>query len=102
MEYEGIAAEEQEEGYEAGVVVTRQHRLQVGLVVGAGAGPRPMVVQAPDAAVGQDSPPDAPVGDRLRRGEVPQNLAVGRAVLYLVGQVSVVEREAGPLALFDH
>ena len=101
MEYESVAAEEQEEGHEASVVVTRQHRLQVGLVVGAGAGPGPMIVQAPDAAVGQDSPPDAPVGDRLRRGQVPQNLAVGCAVLDLVGQVSAVEREAGPLALLN-
>ncbi len=98
---ERLAAEEQVEGAQGVRIVGLEDRRQIGFEVAAGAGPGAVVVEPPDAAVCEDAPAQPPVRDRLRRRQVAQDLAVGRAPLYGVVRVAVVERQAEALALLD-
>ncbi len=103
---EGVAAEQQVEGAQGVCVVGLEvagleDRRQVGFEIAAGAGPGAVVVEAPEAAVREDAPAQAAVRNRLRRREVAQDLAVGRAALHGVALIAVVERQAEALALLD-
>ena len=98
---EGGAAEEQAEGAQRAVVVRLGRGCEVGFVVAAGARAGAAVVEAPDAAVGQDAPADAPVRVDIRRRQVAQDLRVRRAALALLLFVARVQRHAEPFALGD-
>ena len=98
---ERLAAEEQVEGAQGVRIVGLEDRFQIGFEVAAGAGPGAVVVEPPDAAVAEDAPAQPSVRDRLRRRQVAQDLAVGRAPLHGVVRVAAVERQAGALALLD-
>ena len=74
----GGAAEEEAEGAQAvGCVGGLESGVEVDFVVAAGAGEGAAVVEAPDAAVGEDAPADAAVGVDVGGGEVAEDLGVG-------------------------
>ena len=98
---EGIPAEQQVERAEGVFVAGSQQGRQVGLVVAAGARPGAGVIQPPNAAVGQDAPAQAPVGDAIGGRQVSADLPVGGARPGLVGCVTSIEGQAEPLALFN-
>ena len=72
-------AKEQAEGAQAVRVLLADEGCQVDFVVGAGAGAGAAIVEAPDAAVGEDTPTDAPVRADVGGGEIAQELGMGRA-----------------------
>ena len=72
--------------------------VEVDFVVAAGAGEGTAVVEAPDAAVGEDAPADAAVGVDVGGGEVAEDLGVGRAGLFAFAGV---EGQAEALAFGD-
>ena len=75
---EGGSTEEEAEGADGVVVaVGLEGGFKVDFVVAAGAGEGAAVVEAPDAAVGEDAPADAAVGADVGGGEVAEDLAVG-------------------------
>ena len=96
---ERLAAEQQVERPQPVVALARQ-RAEVGLEVAAGARPGALIVQPPDAPVGQDTPTDTPVRNGLRGGQVTEDLTVRGAALYRVVAVAAVEREPEAFALF--
>ena len=98
---EGAAAEEQAEGAQGAAIVHLGRGFEVGFVVAAGARAGAAVVEAPDAAVGEDAPADAPVRVDIRRRQVAQDLRVRRAALALLLFVACVQRHAEPFALGD-
>ena len=102
LEHEGVAPEQQLKGPQIVVAARCQQVRQVDFEIAAGAGPRPLVVEAPDAAVGQDAPANPALGDRVGRGEVAQNLAVRRARPHAAARLARIERPAQTLALGDH
>ena len=102
LEHEGVTPEQQLKGPQIVVAARCQQVRQVDFEIAAGAGPRPLVVEAPDAAVGQDAPANPALGDRVGRGEVAQNLAVRRARPQAAARLARIERPAQTLALGDH
>ena len=75
---------------------------QVGFEVAGGAGTGAVIVETPDAAVGQHTPPNPSVGGDVGCREVTQDLAVGRTGLDFVVLVSGVQWQSEAFALFDH
>ena len=75
---------------------------QVGLVVAAGAGPGPVVVETPDPAVGQDAPAYAALRLDLGHREISQYLAVWGPAFQSLLPVPGVERKTEALALLHH
>ena len=65
------------EGAEGVLVVGVEEGLEVGFVVGGGAGAGFLVVEPPDGAVGEDAPAEVAVGDGIGGGEVAKDLGVG-------------------------
>ena len=98
---EGGPAEEEAEGENGAGVVQTGGGVKVDFVVAAGARAGAAVIEAPDAAVGQDTPADAPVGADIGRGQVAQDLRVRCAGLSVVVLVVCVEGAAEALALGD-
>ena len=86
---------------QTGIVAGVEHCAEIGLVVAGGVGTGAVVVEAPHAAVGQDSPPDFPIGRVIGRREIAQDLAVGTGRLDLVVRVARVEGKTEPLALLN-
>ena len=102
MQRERVAVEQQVEGAEGVFGAGLEHFRQVGFEIGARARARAVVVEAPDAAVGQDSPANPSVRDAVRGGEVAQHLAVRRGGPDPADAVAGVEADAEPLALANH
>ena len=75
--------------------------LQIDFVVAAGAGAGAAVVEAPDAAVGEDTPTDAPVRADVGGGEIAQELGMGRAGAAAIVVVACVEGQAEAFAFGD-
>ena len=98
---EGGPTEEEAEGANGVGVVQAGGGVKVDFVVAAGARAGTAVVEAPDAAVGEDTPADAPVGADIGRGQVAQDLCVRCAGLSVVVLVVCVEGAAEALALGD-
>ena len=72
---------------------------QIGLEVAAGPGPGAVVVQAPDAAVGEQAPADPALRLDLGGGQVAEDLAVGRPGVESGLPVALVQGQAEALAL---
>ena len=98
---EGGAAKEQAEAAQAVGVLLMEEGFEVYLVEAAGAGAGAAVVEAPDAAVGEDAPADAPVGTDVGGGEVAQELGMGRAGQAALVAVAGVKEKAVALAFGD-
>ena len=75
---------------------------QIGLVVAAGTGPGAVVVETPDAAIGEDAPANAALRLDLGRRKVSEDLAVRRPGPEPFFPVAGVERKTEALALLDH
>ena len=98
---EGGAAKEQAEGAQAVGVLRADKGFQVYFVEAAGARAGAAVIEAPDAAIGEDAPADAPIRADVGGGQVAQDLGVGRAGMAVFDAVACVEGQAEALALSD-
>ena len=94
--------EQQVEEAEPILAAGRQHLSEVGLEVAGSAGTGAVVVETPEAAVGQESPPDSALRLDVSRREVPENLAVGRPGLASGVPVAGIKVKTEPLALLHH
>ena len=98
---EGGTSEEQAEGAQAVFLLRVDERFKIDFVVAAGAGAGAAVVEAPDAAVGEDAPADAAVRADVGGGEIAQELGMGRAGAAAIVVVACVEGESEAFAFGD-
>ena len=98
---EGGSAKEQAEGAQAVGVLRADKGFQVYFAVAAGAGAGAAVIEAPDAAIGEDAPADAPVRTDVGGGQVAEDLGVGRTGMAALVAVACVQGQAEAFALSD-
>ena len=98
---EGLPAEEQVEDPQVLFPAGREQVRQVGLEVAAGPGPGAVVVEAPDAAVGQHAPAQPTLRLDLGRGQVAEDLAVRGPGVESGLPVALVQGQAEALALLQ-
>ena len=75
---------------------------QIGFKVAASTRSSAIVVEPPDAAIGQNAPANAPLRLDLSRRQISKNLTVRRPTLRPIIPVSAVERKPKALALFNY